>query len=279
MPDPRSSSGKRNVRYRTLPRRVVELRDDERILTVLDRDRVWAAYAITDLAAPYRQYARFFAAERDGELDSVLLVYAAPGFTSLLPYGESGGIATILSAIETPICSHFMVRESDIAGLESRYAVDTVERMLRMAARSPELQPAPAVEASLRRLDMSDLPAIAALYAHWQSSVFEPFMLERGIYVGAYVNGGLVAIAGTHTISSRHRVGTIGGVFTLPEYRGRGLATAAAGAVARHLAGCGVDLIALNARDDNAAAIAAYRRLGFSLHSRYLEGTVRLRDA
>jgi predicted GNAT family acetyltransferase len=65
---------------------------------------------------------------------------------------------------------------------------------------------------------------------------------------------------------------TIGGVFTHPEYRGRGLARGVTGAVARDLVDAGVQLLALNVKQDNVPAIAAYRALGFTVHRPYLEG-------
>jgi predicted GNAT family acetyltransferase len=60
-------------------------------------------------------------------------------------------------------------------------------------------------------------------------------MLEHGIYYGAYLAGTLVAVAGTHAVSRRHRVAAIGNVFTHPAWRGCGRATATTSAVARAL--------------------------------------------
>jgi predicted GNAT family acetyltransferase len=97
-------------------------------------------------------------------------------------------------------------------------------------------------------------------------------MLEHGIYYGAYVAGTLVAVAGTHAISRRHRIATIGNVFTRPAARGRGLATATTGAVAQTLVQDGAREVALNVTQDNPAAIAIYRRLGCAVYISYWEG-------
>ena len=102
-------------------------------------------------------------------------------------------------------------------------------------------------------------------------------MLEHGIYYGAYVAGTLVAVAGTHAISRRHRIATIGKVFTRPAARGRGLATATTGAVAQTLVQDGAREVALNVAEDNPTAISIYRRLGFAVHMAYWEGYAALR--
>ena len=47
----------------------------------------------------------------------------------------------------------------------------------------------------------------------------------------ALIFGALVAVAGTHLVSDTYGVAAIGNVFTHPDYRGRGYATLATGAV------------------------------------------------
>jgi ribosomal protein S18 acetylase RimI-like enzyme len=146
-----------------------------------------------------------------------------------------------------------------------------------MAAGAPDLRPAPAVGAEIVRLTVADLPTLQSLYALQPDSIFTPSMLEHGIYYGAYVAGTLVAVAGTHAITRRHRIAAIGNVFTHPAHRGRGLATATTSAVAQALAQDGAREVALNVAEDNPAAIAVYGRLGFAVHMPYWEGYATLR--
>jgi predicted GNAT family acetyltransferase len=53
-------------------------------------------------------------------------------------------------------------------------------------------------------------------------------------------------------------------VYVLPEWRGRGLASAAVGAIGAELMARGFPGVTLHVRSDNAAAIAAYERAGFA---------------
>jgi predicted GNAT family acetyltransferase len=133
------------------------------------------------------------------------------------------------------------------------------------------------VEAAVVALGREQLGEVSRFYASWPESVFTPFMFEHGIYYGAVVEGELAAIAGTHALSARHQIGVIGNVFTHPDHRCKGLATAVTGAVARELFVRGARDVALNAREDNLPAIAAYRRLGFQIEEPFWEATARLR--
>jgi len=262
-----------------MDREIVDLTDDAVIVPVLENQRHWAAYALCDLEPPHRQYARYIGAVRAGRVEAVALVYAPPGFTSLLPSGSADGVRAILAgASDLPSNPLLIARRPDLPAVEARYHVDKKWTMLRMVVAARDLKPAPSVD--VRLLAPADLPALQSLYAVWPETVFTPFMFSCGVYYGAFVDGCLAAVAGTHALSARHGIAVIGNVFTRPEYRGRGLGTAVTGAVARALMELmerGARDVVLNVREDNAPAIAAYSRLGFTVHEPFWEGNTTLR--
>jgi predicted GNAT family acetyltransferase len=96
-------------------------------------------------------------------------------------------------------------------------------------------------------------------------------MLEDGVYYGVHEDGALVAAAGTHVVARGVGVAALGNIYTRPDRRGRGLATAVTAAVTGHLARLGIATIVLNVRDDNHAAIHVYERLGFRPYCNYFE--------
>lgn len=258
--------------------RIVDLTEDDAILPALEQDRRWAAYALCDLDPPYRGYARYIAAVRDGRAYAVVLIYTAPGFTALLPCGDHDGVRRIMAEAQNlPSTPFLLVRQPDLPAVEQRYGVDSAWTMLRLVVTARELRLSPRVQATLRPLSAADLPALRALYALWPETVFTPFMLEYGVYYGAFDGDALVAVAGTHAFAPARHIGAIGNVFTHPDHRGRGLAEATTGAVAAALVRDGAREVALNVREDNAPAIAAYSRLGFTLHEPYWEGYATLR--
>jgi GNAT superfamily N-acetyltransferase len=256
---------------------VAVLEDDEDILSVLGRDPGWTAYAISDIEPPFRAHSRFVGLRGTERIEALVLLFRTPGFVSLLPYGTPEGVHRVLGSLPDLPTSVFVAFGEEHAGvLEDRFRLD-VWWMHRMVASAADVAwPDPAVRT--RRLTTGDLAAVETLYGHWESTFFQPMLLETGIYHGVYDRDMLVSIAGTHTRSARFRLGTIGGVFTHPEYRGRGLAKAVTAAVARSLIEEGAQLLVLNVKQDNQPALAAYRSLGFRIHRPYLEGHAYRRD-
>src|SRR5205823_13545241 len=88
------------------------------------------------------------------------------------------------------------------------------------------------------------------------------------------VGGSILAAVGTHVVAARHGIAAIGSVYTRPEARGRGYASAITAAVtAELLAGPYRDVI-LNVAVANEPAARIYRRLGYREHCRYRESKV-----
>lgn len=246
--------------------------DDAQIASLLERDRDWCAYGLCDLAHAYRPYARYIGALRGGTVTAIVLLYTPPGLIVLSPFGDADGVRAILAAApDLPSRVFLMTRDADLDAVRQHYAVDgELIEMRRMVLRSGDAQAAPPVDAVLRRLRGDDLVALRALNDSELERTAE--MLERELYYGAFIDGELVAVAGTHAYAPSHSIGAVGGVFTRPDYRGRGLATATTGAVVQALLRHDVRDVALNVRADNTPAIRAYTRLGFVARGSFWEG-------
>lgn len=80
-------------------------------------------------------------------------------------------------------------------------------------------------------------------------------------------------MAGVHVYSPAKRVASLGNIATRPDARGRGLAGRLTAALCRLLQD-EIDVIGLNVRADNAAAIACYRGVGFEFRHAYSEWRV-----
>jgi ribosomal protein S18 acetylase RimI-like enzyme len=245
--------------------------DEAKVLAVLERDRAWGAYAITDLDPPHDRYARFLGEKSE---DAVVLVYSPPGFTSIIPHGEAIGTRKIIEhAKDLPEQSFVLARPQDLPALEASYLVDDIWTMYRMAMDVSQFRAARTGH-SARELTEEDLPALQRLYSLGGESIFQETMLLHGLYVGLFDGDAMVAAAGTHTLSPKRGIATIGGVFTHPEHRGKGFGTAITSAVVSAAVDRGIDFLALNVKTDNEPARRAYRRLGFTERVEYWEGNV-----
>ena len=119
------------------------------------------------------------------------------------------------------------------ATLERVGPVGWSEPYVRYLLTDPARVPAP--DRRVVALGVDDLDEVLHLYEHEPGAAFFlPTMLADDSFVGVRDGDELVAIAGTHVLSERKGMAALGGVFTRPSHRGRGLARAvSAGAIHR----------------------------------------------
>jgi RimJ/RimL family protein N-acetyltransferase len=164
------------------------------------------------------------------------------------------------------------------AALAPRYHATLLGHHLKMALASPITDlPGDLPGAAIHRLGPEHAAEVVRFYAEsYPASYFEPVNLERGPYVAIRDDRGIAAIAGVHVYSPALRVASLGNIATRPDARGRGHARQVTAALCRQLRTevDTIDVIGLNVRADNAAAIACYRAVGFEARHHYDEWRV-----
>lgn len=254
---------------------VVELRDRDAIAAFCRRRPAVHAYALGDLDDFFWPHTRWFGWKRDGALEQVVLLYGEPDPPVLLALAEEpvASMGELLASIgaELPASVYAHLTPGLLAALAPRLVPEAApvdHRKLVLV--DPEM---------LNRdgdgavpLGPEDRDEVLAFYERaYPGTWFELRMLETRRYVGIRERGKLVCVAGVHVWSPTWRVAALGNVATLPEARGRGLATTACAQLCRMLLDDGIDTIALNVRADNAAAIRSYEKLGFAQAADYVE--------
>lgn len=236
----------------------------------LERDRLFAAYAICDLDVREFARTRWGVALRGDEPAAVVLEYGGHAPQPVFVMGEPDGISAILRDVIRPRAAYAAMLPGSHAAVAEHYRVDPGPPMLRMWVDRPSFRPFPADVARLLPVEIGDLNRLYQLgFTAWLPAS----AIADGVYYGIRVEGRLVAAAGTHVVSPEARLGVVGNVLTHTDYRGRGYATAVTGAVtAELLRFC--DQVVLNVRSDNPPAIQAYRRLGYREHVRFEERLV-----
>ena len=244
-----------------------QIADRDALRTFLDRDRLFAAYALCDLED--REWARshWGAAWRDDELIAVALEYAGLSPQPLFVMGDDDGIEAILRHVVRPRVAYVAALPDDLLAVESHYRVDPGVSMVRMWVDRAHFRPFPS---EVRKLLPSDIGELNRLYGLGFASWLPASSIGDGVYYGMKVGGQLVSAAGTHVISPSARLGVVGNVLTHHQFRGRGYATAVTGAVTGELLRT-CDQVVLNVRSDNPPALNVYRRLGYQEHTRFEE--------
>jgi ribosomal protein S18 acetylase RimI-like enzyme len=241
------------------------LSDPALIRPWLQRDPVWAAYALGDLIPGWFEHCQWFLC---GE--TLVLLYRGLGTPILLVYGPVDGLAEVVSALPVNRVYVSVAWEARPV-LERHFRLQNAKRMhrMRLVHTPPE-----ASLAGVRRLTATDVPDLVRLYAdgeaHGESpDFFAPGMVSDGVFFGGFRAGELVSVAGTHLVAKAEGIGAIGNVYTRRDARKEGWASATVSAVARELAP--LPTVILNVHCENQAAIRVYQKLGFTKHCEYWE--------
>ncbi|MGA3488182.1 GNAT family N-acetyltransferase [Micromonosporaceae bacterium DT55] len=243
--------------------------DRDELAALLRRDPALHAYELGDLDDEFWPQTTWY---RHG--DAVALLYhgtSLPTLIALDPPDRQAELTALIAAAVPLLPARFHAHLSTGAetGLAAGYDLHQVSGHLKMSLTDPGLLPPEPADGDA--LGEADLPELLKFYdaaypQHW----FEPGMLAKGPYLGIRRDGELVAVCGTHVWSPAYGVAAIGNVAVRPDVRGQGLGRTVVGQWCR-LAAARVERIGLNVRADNVAAVALYRRLGFSVVGEYVE--------
>jgi ribosomal protein S18 acetylase RimI-like enzyme len=237
----------------------------------LERERLFAAYAICDLSEREFGRTRWGIATSGDELVAVVLEYSGMTPQPMFVMGEPDGIAAILRDVVRPRAAYVAAKAASLPAVAQHYRVEPGPEMVRMWVDRASFQPVTARVERLLPVDAHDLNRLYQLgFAAWLPSS----AIGEGVYYGIRVNGRLVAAAGTHVISREAGLAVVGNVLTHADHRGRGYAKAVTSAVTAELLRTCNEVV-LNVRADNPPAIAAYRRLGYRDHCRFEERLAR----
>ncbi len=246
---------------------VEEMADRALLRAFLETDRLYSAYALCDLDEREFSRTRWGVARSEGQPVAVVLQYAGYSPQPVFVMGDPTGVESILGSVIKPRTAYVASKPELLPAVSAHYRVDPGPQMVRMWVDSAHFRPFPA---EVERLLPVEIGELNRLYQLGFSSWLPASAIVDGLYYGIRVGGRLVAAAGTHVISPTARLAVVGNVMTHAEYRGRGYATSVTGAVtAELLRFC--DQVVLNVRADNPPALAAYRRLGYQVHTTYEE--------
>ncbi|MBK8257591.1 MAG: GNAT family N-acetyltransferase [Polyangiaceae bacterium] len=260
--------------------RTILLHDRTAILARLADHRALNVYAVGDLDDAFFPYTSWFALEENGQLRQLVLMYmgASPPVIHAIAADREGDMRTLLKSMMgvLPRCFYMHITPSLLDVFTDEYTVTSrgLHRKMVLVDRDKLDQ----VDVShAEPLTVANKREVTAFYEQaYPGNWFDPKMLETERYVGARVDGRLVAAAGVHVFSHHYRVAALGNIAVLPTYRGRGIGSVVTAAACLHLLpDC--NTIGLNVHNDNTAAIRVYERLGFETVGMYEEAVATAR--
>jgi ribosomal protein S18 acetylase RimI-like enzyme len=199
--------------------------------------------------------------------------YAAPGLAVVLAFTHRvEAMRTLLGELLPHLPRRFYAHLSPglVEALSGAYRPEPGGEYRRMVLADADKALAADISQTFR-IEPGRVDEVSAFYAEaYPGNWFDPAMLKTDQYFGVRRNKKLVAVAGVHVYSAAYKVAALGNIATHPDVRGQGLGTAVTAAVCRSLLGS-CQVIGLNVKADNAAAIACYRKLGFTAHATFEE--------
>jgi ribosomal protein S18 acetylase RimI-like enzyme len=250
----------------------VVTRDRAVLREFLERDRLFAAYAICDLDEREFPRTRWALARQGDEVVAIGVEYDGTSPQPLLVFGADSGIQAILRDILRPRLAYVAALPATLPAVSRRYHLDPGPQMVRMAVTAERFRPVE--DLGVERLSSVDTPELNRLYRLGFGSWLPGQAVAEGVYYGLRIRNRIVAAAGTHILSRDARLAVVGNVMTAAEFRGHGYAKAVTAAVTAELLGFCDDVV-LNVRADNPPALNAYRRIGYVEHVRYEERLAR----
>ena len=253
------------------------------VRSILLTDPVWSAYALADLQPAFEPLCHWTPAESP-QGPGLILLFTGLKPTVLMSIGPASAVAVALersaSSGSLPAQVYLSVREEHLPAVERFYDSSADRRpMVRMVlplnGRLAKPDPMP------QRLQAAHAEQLRRLYAYggpFAPDAFDPYQLVDGVFHGvADETGDLMAAGGTHIINRSEGVAAIGNVYTRPDCRGRGYASAITAAVVHTLRTEAISTIVLNVDQRNRAARLLYDKLGFQEHCPFIEGKAQRR--
>lgn len=260
---------------------VREESDPEVVRGLLSEDPAFAAFALGHLEPELLPFSRFWTAEAPGGRSGIVMHARANLGRTTVFAGDAHAVEAVLSLHPGPRGGYLATCAPEhVPAAERVYDLGDPLRMMRMTVESHIFRDPPAsAMTGVRRLVRVDARALNALYATGDGPTgYRGEHIERGVYFGAFDEGQLRAVAGTHMLAPHMGIAVVGNVFTHASARGRGLAGAVTGAVTRELFARGCAIVTLTVDPENTPAVRAYRRLGYVAGAPIVEARLRRRD-
>jgi GNAT superfamily N-acetyltransferase len=270
----------REVRWQGVTRHrldyvVQPLTDIATIRSILAPRVEYTAYALGQLESALFPRTQWFYAR--GTTGTGLVLHSRGGLgDATFVLGDPDAVSAILSIHPGTAQTYATCQPQHLDVLRKYYRLATQQPMIRMGVTKDHFTPITSQQTVV--LSGIDIRKVNSLYgSEGGPSYYIPEHIDSGVYRGVIEEGRLVAVAGTHVVSRQEGVAVVGNVFTHPQHRGKGDATATTSAVTEALLEY-CDHVVLTVDPNNTPAVAAYARLGYREVCQLVEASAARRD-
>ena len=248
------------------------IRNKDEIYSFLSGAPALQLYPIGDLDDFYWPYTTWYAIYERNEIQSIALLYTGISPSTFLLFHDKDSYYStqLLKSVKPLLPEKLNVHLSPglINVFGKKNIIEDYGQNYRMILmRTPEQ----ISDENIRKITARDINEINSLYKiAYPSNWFDSRMVETRKYFGYFIKGMLVGIAGIHVYSMQYRIAALGNIATHPDYRGRKIAYKLTSYLCNNLKKT-VDLIGLNVKSENSAAIKCYNNIGFEIISYYDE--------
>ncbi len=247
-------------------------KDKEALYRHFQKDPILFGYHIGDLDDFYFGNCRW-AVLGNREIREAVLIYMGLETPTVLAFGINENFNSFLEDLlpELPnrFYSHYQKDCLDV--FRQAYNNKSLGTHLKMKLVSDDFNDHLDDGPEIRRLNITHKRSLLELYRRsYPGNYFDDRMLKTGKYFGYIVNEEIVCVSGVHVHSDKYKITVLGNITTHPDHRGRGLATIVTARLVGELHADG-NMVALNVKKDNFAAIKCYRNLGFEIYCEYEE--------
>lgn len=221
------------------------------------RDPIWNVYALYDLQ---RGLGRFYVCAEGDAIGGLLLDYVdSRGTHHVWLWGHAEAVEELLGRVSMPDKAVFQVPPELAPVVRRRFPVLEYPVLVMAVNRGKERLH---VKHEARRLGPRDIPQLAELRGMGMD-VAEA-MLKAGRWYGVFDGDALAAVA--CACAEAAGVRALGGFYTRPEYRNRGMATSLASVLVREAFAEGIYAVTLGVGEGNIPARRVYEKVGFRPH-------------
>ena len=252
---------------------LITLTDRQELANYFRQDIHQDFYSLGDLDDFYWPNTTYLGRKTRSGINNVVVIYQGDDLPVLLAFDRTREMDrsffdTLIPLLPENFYAHLST------GLEDYFSDSHTTREFgdhfKMALQDPAKLAIPGLD-KIDHLTANDLPELNELYnLSYPGNAFDSRMILSEMYFGFRHGGQLVSAGGIHVYSRRFKVAALGNITTHPYFRNQGFGRQVAARICQELLKS-VDIIGLNVRVDNMAAIHLYQSLGFIISSKYGE--------